>query len=68
MVHGWLFATCLRFLIGFAMMFWEKMSAQNKAHLAGFLRMGGRFMNDLSGMNTLVMYNAADRYAKKVRR
>lgn len=54
------------FLIGFAMMFLgKKMSAQNKAHLAGFLRMGGRFMNDLSGMNTLVMYNAADRYAKK---
>ena len=32
----------------------KKMSAQNKAHLTGFLRMGGRFMNDLGSMNTLV--------------
>ncbi len=53
-------------LIGFAMMFLGKqMSAQNKTHLAGFLKMGGRFINDLRGMNTLVMYNAADRYGKK---
>ncbi|MDG3061044.1 ATP-binding cassette domain-containing protein [Lacticaseibacillus casei] len=53
-------------LIGFAMMFLGKqMSAQNKTHLAGFLKMGGRFINDLRGMNTLVMYNAADHYGQK---
>ena len=54
------------FLIGLAMMFLGKrMSAQNKAHLSGFLKMGGRFMDDLRGMTTLVMYDAADRYAQK---
>lgn len=51
-------------LMGLGMMLLQKISpAVNRQYLQGFLKMGGRFLDDLGGMRTLVLFGAGERSA-----
>lgn len=61
----WLLPILCFLLMGVGMMCLQKISPNiNRQYLQGFLRLGGRFLDDLGGMNTLVMYGAQKRYGQ----
>ncbi|BDR58594.1 ATP-binding cassette domain-containing protein [Xylocopilactobacillus apicola] len=63
--HSWVWIlpiVCI-LLIGISMMLLQKISPKvNWEYMNGWLSMGNRFIDDLQGINTLVMYQADQRY------
>jgi ATP-binding cassette subfamily C protein len=53
-------------LMGVGMMLLQKISPNiNRQYLQSFVQLGSRFLDDLGGMSTLVMYGAAKRYRER---
>lgn len=56
-------------LLGLGMRFLRTQGDQtNRRHLTSFMRLGARFLDDLAGMNTLVMYQVDADHQKKFER
>ncbi|WP_051999860.1 ATP-binding cassette domain-containing protein [Schleiferilactobacillus shenzhenensis] len=64
--HSWvaLLPLLCMVLMGGGMMLLQKLSPTiNRQYMQGFLKMGGRFLDDLGGMRTLVLFGAGERSA-----
>ncbi|MEE6732249.1 ATP-binding cassette domain-containing protein [Schleiferilactobacillus harbinensis] len=66
--HSWLplLPIACFLLMGVGMMLLQKISPNiNRQYLQSFVQLGSRFLDDLGGMSTLVMYGAAKRYRER---